>query len=139
MLANIFICIWMSDVSVYWVHCIRKGPEKLIIVTCPPSRVATVREKYLENETFSRSGKSQGILWMVREFQKGLGKSRKKYGYGRQTSENLFFLFKRDKDVLSHEIVKAHLPPHWGLLLKERICSLGEQILSFKSNPQNLK
>ena len=37
----------------------------------------------------------------------------------------------RGKDVLSHEIV-----PHWGLLLKERICSLGEQILSFKSNPQ---
>ena len=30
-------------------------------------RVATVREKYLENEIFSRSGKSQGILWMVRE------------------------------------------------------------------------
>ena len=30
-------------------------------------RVATVREKYLENEIFSRSWKSQGILWMVRE------------------------------------------------------------------------
>ena len=29
-------------------------------------RVATVREKYLENEIFSRSGKSQGILWMAR-------------------------------------------------------------------------
>ena len=26
-------------------------------------------------------------------------------GYGRQTSENLFILFKREKDVLSHEIV----------------------------------
>ena len=26
-------------------------------------------------------------------------------GYGRQTSENLFILFKRGKDVLSHEIV----------------------------------
>ena len=26
------------------------------------SRVATVREKYLENDIFSRSGKSQGIL-----------------------------------------------------------------------------
>ena len=25
--------------------------------------------------------------------------------YGRQTSENLFILFKRGKDVLSHEIV----------------------------------
>ena len=30
-------------------------------------RDATVREKYLENEIFSRSGKSQGILLMVRE------------------------------------------------------------------------
>ena len=30
-------------------------------------RVATVREKCLENEFFSRSGKSQGILWMARE------------------------------------------------------------------------
>ena len=26
-------------------------------------------------------------------------------------------------------------PPHLGILLKERICSLGEQVLSFKSNP----
>ena len=50
---------------------------------------------------------------------------------------NFFFiLFKRGKDVLSHEMVAAHLPPHWGLLLKERICSLGELVLSFKSSPQ---
>ena len=26
-------------------------------------------------------------------------------GYGRQTPENLFTLFKREKDVLSHEVV----------------------------------
>ena len=26
-------------------------------------------------------------------------------GYGRQTSENLFILFKREKDVLSDEVV----------------------------------
>ena len=26
-------------------------------------------------------------------------------GYGRQTSENVFILFKRGKDILSHEIV----------------------------------
>ena len=45
-------------------------------------------------------------------------------GYGRQSSENLFILFKRGKDVHSHEIVKSHLPPHLGLLLKERIRSL---------------
>ena len=30
-------------------------------------RVATVREKVLENEKFSRSGKSQGITFSVRE------------------------------------------------------------------------
>ena len=47
-----------------------------------------------------------------------------------------FILFKRGKDVHSHEILEAHLPSHWGLRLKERICSLGEQILSFKINPQ---
>ena len=39
------------------------------------------------------------------------------------------------KHVLSHEIVQAHLSPHRGLLLKERICSHGEQIPSFKNNP----
>ena len=70
--------------------------------------------------------------WKVREKSGNL----KINGYGRQSSENLFILFKRGKDVHSHEIVKAHLPLHWGLLLKERICSLEEQVLSFKSNPQ---
>ena len=63
-------------------------------------------------------------------------KSGKINGHGRQSSENLFILFKREKDVLSHEIVWTNLLPHRGLLIKERICSLGEQILSFKSNPQ---
>ena len=71
--------------------------------------------------------------WKVREKSMNL----KLNGYGRQTSENLLILFKkRGKDVLSHEIVLAHLPPHWGLSLKERICFPGEQILSFKSRPQ---
>ena len=75
------------------------------------TRVATVREKYLENEIFSRSGKSQGIFvdgqgnlertWKVREKTGNL----KIIGCGRQSSENLFILFKRGKDVLSHEIV----------------------------------
>ena len=41
-------------------------------------------------------------------------------GYGRQSSENLFSLFKREKDVLSHEIVWANLPPDRGLLIKEK-------------------
>ena len=49
---------------------------------------------------------------MAREISKGLGKSGKEEsgnlkinGYGRQSSENLFILFKRGKDVHSHEIV----------------------------------
>ena len=54
----------------------------------------------------------------VREFEKN--------GYGRQSSENLFC--SRGERVYFH----------WGLLLKERICSLGEQILSFRV-PSNLK
>ena len=39
--------------------------------------------------------------WKVREKSRNL----KINGYGRQTSENLFILFKRGKDALSHEIV----------------------------------
>ena len=39
-------------------------------------RVATVREKVLENEKFSRSGKSQGITFSVREiFKKKMKKN----------------------------------------------------------------
>ena len=47
---------------------------------------------------------SQGNLektWKVRE-KSGNSKIN---GFGRQSSENLFILFKRGKDVLSHEIV----------------------------------
>ena len=39
--------------------------------------------------------------WKVREKSWNL----KINGYGRQSSENLFILFKRGKDILSHEIV----------------------------------
>ena len=102
------------------------------------SRVAMVREKYLENEIFSRSGNfvdGQGNLertWKVRKKSGNLEIN----CCGRQTSENLFHFFKRGKDLVSHEIVLTHLPPHWGLPLKKRICSPREQILSFKSYPQ---
>ena len=49
-------CIISSHVPHQNLHCLPSS-----------SRVATVRENYLENEFFSRSGKSQGILWMARE------------------------------------------------------------------------
>ena len=39
--------------------------------------------------------------WKVREKSGNL----KINGYSRQTSENIFILFERGKDVLSHEIV----------------------------------
>ena len=62
-----------------------------------------VWEKYLENEFFSRSGNfvdGQGNLertWKVREKSGNL----KINGYGRQSSENLFILFKRGKGCTS--------------------------------------
>ena len=43
------------------------------------NRVATVREKVLENENFSRSGKSQGItfsVWEILKNEKSHGKVR---------------------------------------------------------------
>ena len=44
---------------------------------------------------------------MSREIKKGFGKSGnlKINGYGKQSSENLFILFKRGRDAHSHEIV----------------------------------
>ena len=55
---------------------------------------------------FSKDLESRGN---DREFEK-------KTGYGRKSSENLFILFKRGKDVHSHQIIYAQIPPHWGLL-----------------------
>ena len=49
----------------------------------------------------------QGTFWMAWVILKGLAKSGnfKINGYGRQSPENSFILFKTGKDVLSHEIV----------------------------------
>ena len=66
-------------------------------------KAAMVREIYLDNEIFSRSGKSQGILWMAREILERTWKVREKLedlkinGYGKQTSENLFFSVQEGK------------------------------------------
>ena len=72
-------------------------------------------------EFFPGQGKVRKFCGWSGKFRKDL-ESREKSrnlkinGYDRQTSENLFILFKGGKDVLSQEIVKAHLPPQWGLL-----------------------
>ena len=91
-------------------------------------RVATVREKYLENEFFSRSGNfvvGQGNLektWKVREKSGNL----KINGYGRETSENLFNLFKRGKRLCWPLLACLYkctrraiiaLPQAWALVL----------------------
>ena len=75
------------------------------------SRVATVREKYLENDFFfqvrEKSGNfvnRQGNLertWKVREKSGNL----KINDYGSQSSENVLILFKKGKDEYSQEIV----------------------------------
>ena len=77
---------WQATVGAL-VQCIHGCKSKLashLVIKVSTSwsfyKVDTVREKYLENEIFSRSGKSQGILWTVREIQKRLGKSGKSQG-----------------------------------------------------------
>ena len=52
--------------------------------------------------------------WKIRE-KSGYSKIN---GYVRQSSENLFILVKRGKDVHSHEKVKSHLPSTLGATLK---------------------
>ena len=69
------------------------------------ARVATVREKYLENKIFFQfrekswnfvddQGNSERI-WKIR----GKSGNLKVNGCGRKSSENLFILFKRETDV----------------------------------------
>ena len=77
-LLNYHCCPMLSRALAFWLKCLQINPTCtktskiiiiiiIIIIIALVPRVATVREKYLENEIFSRSGKSQGILWMVRE------------------------------------------------------------------------
>ena len=86
------------------------GPLAISSTALGVNRVATVREKYLENEFFFQVREKsenfvdrQGNLertWTVREKSGNL----KINGYGSQSSENLFILFKRGKDVHSQDI-----------------------------------
>ena len=79
-----------------------------------------VREEHLENDFSSRSGKSQGILWLFREIWKGFEKS----GYLKiivySSLQKTYLSCSRGKlYFLCREIVQAHLPSRWGLLLKK--------------------
>ena len=58
-------------------------------------------------KVFPGQGKVGEFSGWPGKFRKDLEKSGnlKINGYGRQSSKNLFILFKRGKDVLSHEIV----------------------------------
>ena len=69
-----------------------------------------VREKYMEWNFFQVREKSGKFVDGQRNLERTWKVSEKSGNlkinvYGRQTSENLFILFKRGKDVLSHEIV----------------------------------
>ena len=107
-------------------------------------RVSTVREKYLENDFFfqvrEKSGNfvdGQGNLERTWNVSEKLG-NLKINGYCKQSSENLFILFKRGMDVLSHEIV---LSPSLliGGHFKGKNLLPWEANLFFKSTPSNLK
>ena len=66
----VFLATFQSGTRMYLMKSIYEFYEQIFSFSRAPakySRVATVKEKYLENELFSRSGKSQGILWMARE------------------------------------------------------------------------
>ena len=73
-------------------------------------RIATVREKYLENELFSRSGKSQGICGWPGKFKKDLesqGKIREfeNKWLWQAVFRKFLYSVQEGKDVHSHEIV----------------------------------
>ena len=73
----------------------------------------------------------QGNLERTRKAREKSG-NLKINGYGRQSSESLFILFKRGKMYFLRDSLSPS-SSSLGLLLKERTCSLGEQILPFKS------
>ena len=91
----------------------------------------------VEKLFFPKLGKRKGILLLVREIWKGL-KSQGKFKnfenrWLRLSSENTLIFSKR-KGVLPGEIVQEYLRLHLGVhvLLKERICSLGDTLSMLK-------
>ena len=64
--------------SPFCVYTMKGAPGVSHMISALTYRVATVREKVLENEKNSRSGKSQGITFSVREILKKNEKSHEK-------------------------------------------------------------
>ena len=57
-------------------------------------------------------------------------------GYGRQSPENLFILFKRGKYVLSREIVQAHLLFIWCYSERKEFVPLGSKFFPLRVAPK---
>ena len=65
-------CMKFHEVQAIVTNACEMGKQYLGDLCCQATalvthRVATIREKYLENKNFSRTGKSQIILLMARE------------------------------------------------------------------------
>ena len=110
--------------------------------TCDRScRVATVREKYQENEIFSSQGKVREFCWWSGKFRKNLesqGKVRDLENKWLWQADFRKFIcsFQEGQRCIFSWYSLFPSPSSLGATLKERICSHVEQILSFKSNPQ---
>ena len=86
---------------------------------------------------FPGQGKVREICGWQGKFRKDLqsqGKGEFKNKWLWQAVFRKFLFCSRGERMYRYSLSPS--PPHLGILLKERICSLGEQILSFKSNPQ---
>ena len=67
-------------------------------------KISGIRNLFQVREKSGNFVDGQGNLERTRKVREKTG-NLKINGYGRQSSENLFILFKRGKDVHSHEIV----------------------------------
>ena len=105
------------------------------------NRVATVREKYLENEFFLDQGKVREFSGWSRKFRKDLesqGKVREfenKWLWQADFRKVMYSVQEGKRYTFSCASLSLS-PSSLGATPKGKICSLGEQILSFKSNPK---
>ena len=85
------------------------------------------QEKIIWKTIFKGREKSGMLDWSGK-----FGKDFKSQEIGKLIAKYTMHILFKGKGLLSREIVQAHLLSHWRLLCKERICPLGEHILSFK-------